>query len=53
MTFVKICQANPDFVEIGETFWAIYMKTKVVFIVFGHTKLPKKAPSSIEMVLGC
>jgi hypothetical protein len=37
--FMKICQANPDLVEIGQKFWALYMKTKVVFIVSGHIKL--------------
>jgi len=42
-TFVKICQANPDLVEIGQKFWAVYMKTKVVFIVSSHIKLPKSS----------
>jgi hypothetical protein len=28
VTFVKICQANPDLVEIGQKFRALYTKTK-------------------------
>jgi hypothetical protein len=44
---MKICSENPNFVEIGQKYQALYMKTKVcVYITI-------EAPSSSRVASGC
>jgi len=36
---VKICQENPDLVKIRQKYLALYLKTKVQFVVSSDIKL--------------
>jgi hypothetical protein len=39
-TFIKICCENPNLIKMRHTYWTLYVKTQVGFIVSGGIKFP-------------